>query len=104
MQLKTLGLALAISGALAAAAGAQVVNSDSDNDLAPTGKGWGGHVSGLKKPKRRPKPKPPVANNGINYHNGPLMLGTAHVYLIWYGNWDGNSAVDILTDEAKTIG
>jgi hypothetical protein len=108
MHLKTLGLALAISGitmvTTVVAAGAQVVNSDSDNDLAPTGKGWGAHVSGLEKANRKPKPRPPVASNGINYHNGPVMLGNVNVYLIWYGNWDGNNTVDILTDEAKTIG
>ena len=78
--------------------------SDSDNDLAPTGKGWGVHVSGpgegeaeaahSRHPPRRP-------HNGINYHNGPVMLGTVNIYFIWYGNWDGDSAVDILTDEAE---
>src|SRR5262249_40915055 len=28
-----------------------------------------------------------TAGNGITYHGGPLMLGTANVYLIFYGNW-----------------
>jgi len=42
--------------------------------------------------------------NGINYHNGPVMLGTTNVYYIWYGNWSGNSAVSILTDLASNIG
>src|SRR5690349_23308242 len=42
--------------------------------------------------------------NGINYHGGPVMLGTVNVYYIWYGNWSGDSAVSILTDLASTIG
>src|SRR5579872_720354 len=106
MQLKTLGLALAVSAGLVAAAGAQVVNSDSDNDLAPTGKGCGVHVSSPEEKANR-KPRPPhlpPATNGIDYHNGPVMLGNVNVYFIWYGNWAGDSTVDILTDAAKTIG
>lgn len=42
--------------------------------------------------------------NGISYHGGPVMLGTVNVYLIWYGNWSGNSAVTILTALAQSIG
>jgi len=48
------------------------------------------------------KAKP--SRNGINYHGGPLMLGTTHVYYIWYGNWSGNSATSILTNLAQNIG
>src|SRR5262249_34739321 len=36
--------------------------------------------------------------NGISYHGGPVMTGGANVYLIWYGNWSGNSATTIVTD------
>jgi hypothetical protein len=25
--------------------------------------------------------------NGINYHGGPVMPGTVHIYFIWYGKW-----------------
>ena len=34
--------------------------------------------------------KPPGGgpkSNGINYHGGPVMLGTVNVYYIWYGSW-----------------
>jgi hypothetical protein len=41
---------------------------------------------------------------GINYHGGPLITTTAHVYYIWYGNWAGNSANTILTNLARKIG
>ncbi len=40
----------------------------------------------------------------IIYHNGPVLLGEVHIYLIWYGNWSGNSAITILTDLASNIG
>ena len=42
--------------------------------------------------------------NGISYHNGPVVLGTPNIYLIWYGNWASNSATSILTDWASGIG
>jgi hypothetical protein len=41
---------------------------------------------------------------GITYNGGPVMHGTINVYYIWYGNWSGNSAVQILTDLANNIG
>jgi hypothetical protein len=42
--------------------------------------------------------------NAMQYHGGPIMLGTTGIYYIWYGNWSGNSATTILTDLAKSIG
>lgn len=52
---------------------------------------------------------PPVAElvssgNGIDYHGGPVMGGTVNIYYIWYGNWSGNSAPQILGDWASNIG
>ena len=32
-----------------------------------------------------------TADNGISYHNGPVMAGTADVYVIWYGNWSAST-------------
>src|SRR6266581_621566 len=29
----------------------------------------------------------------ITYHGGPVMLGPIKVYVIWYGNWTGNTAL-----------
>lgn len=46
----------------------------------------------------------PNRGNGINYHGGPLILGTTHAYYIWYGNWSGNTAQSILADLANGIG
>jgi hypothetical protein len=104
MRLRSLGLALAMSGLVTAAAGAQIALQNGDHDLVPTGKGWGVPNPGLEKRKPKPPPPPPAANNGINYHNGPVMLGTINAYYIWYGDWSGDSTVDILTDEIENIG
>ena len=45
-----------------------------------------------------------IRGNGINYHGGPLILGTTNAYYIWYGNWSGNTATTILTDLGNSIG
>lgn len=42
--------------------------------------------------------------SGISYHGGPVMLGTNHIYYIWYGNWGANTANAILTTLAQNIG
>lgn len=34
--------------------------------------------------------------NGINYHGGPVMIAPHNVYIIWCGNWNGNTATAIL--------
>ena len=46
----------------------------------------------------------------ILYHNGPVMVGSSNVYVIWYGCWDetcraGNTATKaILSDFIVTVG
>ena len=70
-------------------------------DVKPDGKGGGMANFGPPREALDQKPVPnarPVKGNGINYHGGPVMLGTTNVYYIWYGNWSGNSATTILTD------
>jgi hypothetical protein len=66
-------------------------------DIAPTGKGHG-------VVNKWAKSRGGGTSNGINYHGGPVMLGTVNVYFIWYGNWAGNNATSILTDLAQNIG
>ena len=91
---------------------AKVLEPDDDEpDLVPSGKGWGEratptpgyvtHGNGNAKPGGG---GPGGTTNGINYHGGPVMLGTTNVYYIWYGNWAGNTATSILTDLASSIG
>jgi hypothetical protein len=101
MNTRSLAVVLAVSSLTAASAGAQVIMSNANGDLAPTGKGWGEHhAQGTANPNGNARP----SSNGIGYHGGPIMLGTTHIYYIWYGNWGGNSAVNILTDLAGSIG
>jgi hypothetical protein len=41
--------------------------------------------------------------NQINYNGGPILLGTTHIYYIWYGSWDASS-IGILSNLASHIG
>lgn len=104
MRLRTAILtALCVSAVAAAStsfAGTTRFLRDSESDLKPTGKGFG--QIDLQAPSRTARPT--SGSNGINYHGGPVMTGTKHIYYIWYGNWSGNSATSILTDFATNIG
>jgi len=80
---------------------------DQDKDTKPDGKGIGsllnpgkGNGGGDAKAARPGG----GSSNGINYHGGPVMLGTVNVYYIWYVNWSGDTAQGILTDFANSIG
>ncbi len=44
-----------------------------------------------------------ITQAGIQYHDGPVMLGTVGVYFIWYGSW-GSGAKQILVDFANNLG
>ena len=37
-----------------------------------------------------------TSSNGIDYHGGPVMTAGVNAYIIWYGNWSGNTATTIL--------
>jgi hypothetical protein len=112
MQMKSWSLALALAGSMAGlmATAAVAQAASQDGDLVPSGKGWGLQLppnlqppSLEKRGHKPPPPPPPPPANGIDYHNGPVMLGTTHIYLIWYGNWAGNDAPSILTDEVQNV-
>src|ERR1051326_388304 len=45
-----------------------------------------------------------ITGAGINYHGGPVMLGGVNVYVIWYGNWSGNTAPSIVTAFLQSLG
>ena len=85
---------------------------DSENegrDTKPDGKGIGSLLNPGKGYANGREAKPARnggggSSNGINYHGGPVMLGTVNVYYIWYGDWSGDSATTILTDFASSIG
>src|SRR5436309_12059660 len=48
--------------------------------------------------------RPPPTSNGISYHGGPLILNTVNAYVIWYGNWTGNSAVTLIPSFLGSVG
>lgn len=66
--------------------------------MTPTGKGWG-EVNDAA-----PTRGITVTGNGIDYHGGAVMTSGPTIYYIWYGNWQGNTATSILTDEANGVG
>jgi hypothetical protein len=88
---------------------AQVLAPGADEeDLVPTGKGWGERAYPAP-PRVNPNATAPgqagkTSSNGIFYHGGPLILGGTNVYYIWYGNWSGNTAKSILGNLASSIG
>jgi len=105
-------LAASLVGLFACGAqAAQVLAPDDDeDDLVPTGKGWGeratptpGYVTHGNNGNGNAGGKP-TRSNAISYHGGPVMLGTVNTYFIWYGNWSGNTATSILADLASNIG
>lgn len=83
---------------------AAVTKGTDESMLVPTGKGWGvksDHPNKIVKSDSIPE-------NGIFYHGGPVM-GTSsstipNVYYIWYGNWAGNTAINLLTNFALGVG
>ena len=75
--------------------------SDKNVNMKPTGKGYG-QIDLLEPAKPTGNARP--SGNGIDYHGGPVILGTTNVYYIWYGNWNGNSAPNILTELAQNMG
>jgi hypothetical protein len=98
-------LCLAASPALA---GQILAPSPQEDDMVPTGKGWGERAYPAP---QRAEPNGNAAahnakpnDNGIYYHGGPLMIAGKNVYYIWYGNWSGNTATTILTNLGSSIG
>ena len=91
-------VAVAVAWSASVLAG-RVKSPGNDEEMAPTGKGWGEHVDAQA--HRQSKSSGP---NGIQYHGGPVLLNTPNVYLIWYGNWTGNSATTILPNFVSSIG
>ena len=49
-------------------------------------------VRGEAKPTR-----PGSTSNGINYHGGSLLTAGPAAYVIWYGNWSGNTTQNLVS-------
>lgn len=101
MRSKSLRAAVAFAAGLlvVVSAFASSVNPASGG-MVPTGKGMAVHS------EQAPSIVDSVVfrSTGIQYHGGPVMTGTNHVYYIWYGNWSGNSAPTILDALASSLG
>jgi Phosphate-induced protein 1 conserved region len=88
-------LGLCFVGALAAQ------THSTSGAFVPIGKGKGTAVF----QPGAPPVVPGIVDNGIQYHGGPVMHGTLHIYFIYYGNWStSTAAVGILEDWANHIG
>ncbi|HXU74455.1 MAG TPA: hypothetical protein VN947_34410 [Polyangia bacterium] len=68
-------------------------------ELAPNGRG---NLTRSEHEAAAAAKKP--GGSGIQYHGGPVMLGTVNIYYIWYGNWSGNNATTILTSFISNLG
>jgi hypothetical protein len=104
---KTLFLSLSLS--LAAAPALRASDSPSDNapGLGPDEDGVAEHgkvVHEINNGSGKLKASRPSRGAGISYHGGPVILGTVHAYVIWYGNWNGNTATTIVTGFLQSIG
>jgi hypothetical protein len=90
---------IVVALAIAAAGCGGAIDDSADGlstDVAPSGRGIGTLQSAAPSQAKR--------GNGISYHGGPVMTGTPNIYLIWYGNWSGNTATTILSAWAAGIG
>jgi len=66
-----------------------------NSELRPTGRGA---------THREARPSGGGKTNGISYHGGPVMTAGTDVYLIWYGNWNANTATTIIPDLVSNLG
>ena len=74
-------------------------NGNGNSDLAP----GDGHGKVIHPVKGAAGGNAKTTNTGIFYHGGPVLLGSPHVYYIWYGSWTDNTPT-ILQNLAQTIG
>ncbi len=93
-------LAALVATCVISAQAAKVQVPADDEELVPTGKGWGERAP----PGQAHKAAKPSGSNGIFYHGGPLLTNGVNAYYIWYGGWSGDSTTSILADLANSIG
>jgi hypothetical protein len=70
---------------------------DPELDQTPTGRGLPRELGPAK------DDLPVAAEPPIRYHGGPVMLGTVHLYYIWYGDWSRPERREILTNLARNL-
>src|SRR5262245_17352774 len=67
-------------------------------------RGTGPLVVGVGEVGEAKAPGADLGVSSISYHGGPIMTGTTHAYIIWYGNWSGNTATTIVPAFLSNIG
>ena len=90
--------------ALALAAGLTSAATIDNSELGawrPTGKG-----TAVFDKSYAAKVTPSARGSQIIYHNGPVMTNAAgvNVYVIWYGNWAGNTGTTLVPDFFTHLG
>jgi hypothetical protein len=101
MNTTTLPLAVSLITALAQGAYAQGASEVLGPSYEHTG--LGGKVVHVTRQGKAARPGG-GGNSGIQYHGGPLILNTVDAYVIWYGNWSGNTAPTIVGNFLNAIG
>ena len=94
--ISALAASVMVSAAAANAAPRETAPPGVGHDISHVSMSTRGHgPQGVPGAARNQAPKK-TASNGINYHGGPVLDAGVHVYLIWYGNWSGDTAGTIL--------
>ena len=50
------------------------------------------------------RPSDEGLRDSLQYHGGPVLTGTPHIYYLWYGDWSESLALPVLTDFASSLG
>jgi hypothetical protein len=85
---------------------AATLRADDDQDVNPDGKGGTAFHQNHSIVQMDAGPFA-RSGTGIQYHGGPVMLGTVNMYFIYYGNWTGSTlttAQSLLSTYAQSIG
>jgi len=99
-------LALCIAGALAASSAFAGVPQGSNTELlGPSGKGYGVPATAANG-NAKPGGGGGGTQAGINYHGGPVILGTTNVHFIYYGqsSWPNSTQKSILENYPSSVG
>jgi hypothetical protein len=90
----------------ATAAMAGTVRPSEGAQMVPTGKGFAVRVDDDAVVQLDAVQAAAAAAGQILYHGGPVMTNAngVNVYLIWYGNWSGNTGTTIVPDFVNNLG
>jgi hypothetical protein len=96
---------VALMPSVVSASDGQADNASSGDNAGDHKHTLGNHAETNARAARAARTARTIGGNGINYHNGPVMLGTTNAYVIWYGAWSPTSTTPaILTDLLSNVG